>query len=198
MDESARVGRHVERFVLFAAPVGALLLVLTGFAAIYFTRPLLADFMIFMIATSPIALIAWVVAFLVGRRYLRRHPMIAAPLRVWLLVLMPFLAVAQFGVLAYLNERFDDSEAQVHDLPQLKSYVVGPRGTRMYRGLTMYVLDSWPGSGVVSIDTVGVPAYNGTSKDGQLWRLRIRAGLLGQPWIESAHPIGPATAYPGG
>ena len=175
--------------MLFAVPLGALLLVIAGFAAIYSTRPLLADFMTFMIGTSPIAFIASLAAFLGARRYLRRHPKTAAPLMVWLLALMPFLAVAQFGVLAYVNERFDDSEVQVHDLPQLKSYVVGARGTRMYRGFTMYVLDSWPGSGVVSIDTVGVPAYNGTSKDGQLWRLRVRAGLLGQPWIESAHPI---------
>ena len=118
-----------------------------------------------------------------------RHPMIAAPVMAWVLVLAPFLAVAQFGVLAYINERFDASEAQVHDVPQLRSYVAGARAYRSHRGFRVYMLDSWPGSGVVSIDTIGVPHYTGPSKDGQLWRLRVRAGLLGQPWIESAQPL---------
>ncbi len=185
----AGLSRLVERFVLFAVPIGAVLLILAGFSAIGGTRPLVADFMIFMIGTSPIALIAWVVAFLVGRRYLRRHPMIAAPVMAWVLVLAPFLAVAQLGVLAYVNERFDASEAQVHDVPQLRSYVAGARAYRSHRGFRVYMLDSWPGSGVVSIDTIGVPHYTGPSKDGQLWRLRVRAGLLGQPWIESAQPL---------
>ncbi len=185
------LSRQIERLVLFAVPIGALFFISAGFWALDITRPLLSDFMIFMIGTSPIALIAWVAAFLLGRRYLRRHPMIAAPVMVWVLVLAPFLAVAQFGVLAYVNERFDGSEAQVHDLPQLSNYVVGARGHRAYRGFKVYKLDSWSGSGVVSIDTIGVPPYTGPSKDGQLWRLRVRAGLLGQPWIESAHPIKP-------
>ncbi len=183
--------RHIERFVLFAVPICALFLILAGFSALSSTRPLLADFMIFMIGTSPIAFITWVAAFVVARRYLRRHPMIAAPVMAWVLVLAPFLAVAQFGVLADVNERFDASEAQVQDVRQLRSHIAGARAYRSQRGFRVYMLDSWPGSGVVGIDTIGVPPYTGPSKDGQLWRLRIRAGLLGQPWIESAHPIKP-------
>lgn len=185
------LSRQIERLVLFAVPIGAVLFIAAGFWALDITRPLLSDFMIFMIGTSPIALIAWVAAFLALRLYLRRHPMIAGAVTAWLLILAPFLAMSQFGMLAYVNERFDGSEAQVHDLPQLSNYVVGARGHRPYRGFTVYKLDSWPGSGVIGIDTIGVPPYTGRSTNGQLWRLRVRAGLLGQPWIESAHPIKP-------
>jgi len=179
----------MQRLVLFAIPIGALLFISFGFWALYITRPLLSDFMVFMIGTSPIALIALVAAYLALRLYLRRHPTIARTVTTSLLILSPFLAIAQFGVLAYVNERFDGSEAQVHDVPQLSNYVVGPRGHRAYRGFKVYKLDSWPGSGVIGIDTIGVPPYTGPSKDGQLWRLRVRPGLLGQPWIESAQPI---------
>src|SRR6185436_17968620 len=121
------VSRQMERFVLFAVPIGALLFISFGFWALYITRPLLGDFMIFMIGTSPVALIAWVAAYLALRLYLRRHPMIARAMTISLLILAPFLAMSQFGVLAYVNERFDGSEAQVHDVPQLSNYVVGAR-----------------------------------------------------------------------
>lgn len=183
-----RLSRPVERVVLYAVPLGALLLILVGFSAIDATRPLLADFMIFMIGTSPLPFIAWIAAYVVGRSYLRRHPRISGTVMTWLLVLMPFLAVAQFGVLVHVNERFDPGEPQVHDVPQLRSYVVVSRGDRR-RGFRVYVLDSWRGSGVISIETMGVPHYGGASKDGRLWRISVRPGLLGQPWIESAHPL---------
>ncbi len=111
--------------------------------------------------------------------------LVTAPTMGWLLASMPILAVPLIGMLAYANERLDDRKAEVHEVRQV--HRVSIRSRRATR--EELVFESWRGSGTETVDQHGHWSAMPPSRNGRLWRLHVRPGLLGRPWVESLHPL---------
>jgi len=95
---------------------------------------------------------------------------------------LPILAMALAGILVFANERFDNSEAKVHEVRLLKHYTATGRKSTHYH----VEFESWHGRHREEF-TVPADTY-ALAREGQVWQLRARRGRLGQLWIESIAP----------
>lgn len=95
---------------------------------------------------------------------------------------LPILAMALAGILVHANERFDNTEAKVHEVRLLRHYTTSGRKSNHYH----LEFESWRGRNreefTVSADTYAL------AHEGQVWLLRTRRGWLGHVWIESIAP----------
>ena len=99
-------------------------------------------------------------------------------------LLLPVGWMLLYGVLLPVNQCFDTSQAEVHEVRLLKHYRGSSRGGTRTGFLEF---ESWRGSRheEVRVDLVTLAG----ARQGQVWQLRVRPGFLGQPWLESAHPM---------
>ena len=100
------------------------------------------------------------------------------------LILMTFLPFAFAGVLAFANERLDQSEEQEVEVRLVDKMTHTTRGGRPSY---YFLLESWRG---IQRERIGVSGQiYSLAPPGTTWRLRVRPGFLGKPWIESMRPI---------
>ncbi len=173
---------------LFALRLLTAMLAVAGCAGLFAANTPLGGWLPFCLVMLPVAAVLCGAILISAYRALKGTPAAAGGF-IEMTAYAPVLAFSLFGVLTYANERFDPSDAQTHDALLTKRHLyewggrkpITPREPRY-----LLVFESWR-SWYHEEVTVPFQTYH-VAREGQIWRLRVRRGLLGYAWVESMQP----------
>jgi len=181
----ARKG-FADKQVLYAQRAVMLAIVLIGATGFYVVSPLLDGWMDFAVRELPIMAVLCAAAVATAYFGLRGRSMAARGM-VELLIFMPALALALVGTLALVNQEFDGTKVEEHEVSVTKRYVVRNTSNSGKENAYYHVhFESWRGR-IHETFEVSADTYN-LAREGDVWRVRTGRGLLGHAWIESMMP----------
>ena len=168
---------------LYVVCAVALLIVAGGVASLWATKPMVNGWPAFFSHILPLAA-ALFVGLAAGAWFLVRGRSMSALGLAQLLVCVPLVIPALFGALALANQALDWSAAEEHQVRAMRHWF---GQNKSGHASTFFVeFESWRGRSGETL-TVAEADY-WLSRDKPLWKLRVRRGLLGQPWIETMEP----------
>jgi len=176
-------GKHPggDKQVLYLVRSVLGIIIVIGFCGLIVAGSLLLDGVAaFVRAVTPLWIAACVL-ILAGSYFAFRRRSLVAPRWLEVLVFMLLWVPAIPGALMVANQYLDRSPGETHQV-RLLSYRTTTHKGREYYWLT---LESWRGR---LTETFDVPGPKPSA--GQIWKVHVRAGWLGQPWIESLRPVG--------
>jgi hypothetical protein len=169
--------------VLDALRVGLLVFGLIAVKGYFFTNNLLDELMAFFVGVLPIAGAIYAATLAAAYFYLKSRS-IAVPSRGALWGPLFALAIVIFGDLVVANEWFDTSTAEVHEARVVKRYVTMSKSKQT----NYYYLEFESWRRRYSENCAVSAEIYALAREGQVWRVRTRSGLLGQVWVESMEP----------
>lgn len=181
-----RAGRafadRIALTLLCAALVAMPLISIWGIGGL---KPVAGGWMQFWFFSLPYTVL--LCGLLLGVAYLvfRGRPMVAPMAVGWVVFFYPLLALLGFGAIAVVNERFDFSAAQTHEVREVRRHTFQTRRNASDE----LVLESWRGPDTESLTLNGFHSGGFGSSPSGLWRVRVRRGLLGFQWVEAIDPV---------
>lgn len=161
-------------------------IVMAGSIALFTVRPLVEGWSGLVATTVPMVAALTLGAVAAAYFLLRGRSMSAGGL-VEILISLPLIVAGLFGTLALANQHLDASAAEEQQVKLVRYWFAhGSKGGRFYH----LEFNAWRGAGTIELHNVGEEVYS-LARDGQIWKLRLRRGLLGVPWVEAMAPIAP-------